>query len=75
MICHICNRKINRVYKFVKNLEIIECRICQLGVINKSTNLEWLKQNNKDLYNFESYKKEEEKLRGRFKRLICLDIS
>ena len=69
MICHICNRKINRVYKFVKNLEIIECRICQLGVINKSTNLEWLKQNNKDLYNFESYKKEEEKLRGRFKRL------
>lgn len=70
MICQICKSKVNRIYKVVKNVEIFECKNCLIAFTKNIPSLEGSNQNGRLFYHFKGYKKEERKLRKRFKRLV-----
>ena len=70
MICPLCESKAHKVHKVIKGVEIFECENCRLGFTKKITNLVRSHQSGSELYDFKEYKKEENKLRRRFERLV-----
>lgn len=70
MICQLCKRKVDKVYKVIKSREIFECEDCQLAFTKNITTLMRSHRSGNELYDLEGYKEDEEKLRRRFGRLI-----
>src|SRR5262245_34405195 len=73
MICQICKSKVVKVYKVVKGEEILECEVCQLGMLGptvKGTNFNRSNQVGTNFYDHSTYKEQEVKLRKTFERLV-----
>src|SRR3989344_260813 len=71
MRCQLCESQTEKIYKVIRKSKIYECSLCQLAFIDQKvlTVTKLLKDDTSELYNFENYKKDEGRLRKRFKKL------
>lgn len=70
MKCPVCSLKVRKVYKVIKGVKIYECKKCEFGFVRNSTTLIRPLQSCNGLYNFEEYKKQENRLIIRYEKLV-----